>query len=39
LLGLIKKPSLLEGGVDPQTINKGIGEKLINFFLADDDDE
>jgi len=41
ILGLAKKQSLLDDsqsstGDQP---NKGIGEKLINFFLMDDDDE
>ncbi|CDW82092.1 viral a-type inclusion protein repeat containing protein [Stylonychia lemnae] len=37
-LGLIKKPTTLDAGAEQQN-TRGIGEKLINFFLQDDDDE
>lgn len=39
-LGLIKKQNLDEGNAPGSEQNtKGIGEKLINFFLMDDDDD
>ena len=40
ILGIVKKNSLDDG--EPSNVgsgpNKGIGEKLINFLLDDDDD-
>jgi hypothetical protein len=40
VLGLVKKQSL-EGDANgtPEQHQKGLGEKLINFFLQDEDDD
>ena len=39
-LGLVKKQNLLEDATNnDQNATKGIGEKLINFFLMDEDDD
>ena len=39
VLGLVKKQSLLEGDEAEPKQGQGLGAKLINFFLMDEDDD